>query len=951
MTYHRWMRRTGAFLSASLMLLAAACSTDTVVTATRSDTTAVVSDIEVDPDTRVLTLDNGLVVYLRSNDRPGSSASMRLAINAGSAMEGPDQSGVAHFLEHMLFNGTDQFPGNDLIDVLRGFGMEFGADINAYTSYDETVYELTVPLDDTDNLGIGLDVLQQWLTAATIDESEVTAERGVVLDEWRVRDQTLDGRVSAALEGLFLSETGYDDRQPIGTEDAIGAMTAEPMRRFYDAWYRPENAAVVVVGDFDVDEVEALVRARFDDVVGRGEMPQRPDLDIVPYTAAAAVVLTDPDEVKATVELTYPVPAKPTATTSALRSYLVNVLAFDIIANRLSDDATRGEAAFLSAASSNNDWVRGLRAPSVYVVAEADALDGTIDALIGEFERARRYGFDDNELARAVDVYRSGLQEDYDGRDTRQDSDYSSDFVGNFLELDQIGSAKAEFEAYTEVLDAVTADDVAAAFAAHVERSAPHLFISMPQDADAVPSEADLLGLLAAAGDREIKPRQETAAVGTQLMEAPQPVRETDSSTVADIPGFFLDATRLVFDNGAVVILNPTDISDGEVSVIASSPGGLSLLDEDDAFAAGYAVRVVTTSGLGDLDQVAVDTILGGASVDVSPYIDIVSEGFGGSTTTEDLELTFQLLHQYIAAPRFVQSALDVEKASDQPFIEDPTTDADFAAFDALIAARYGDSPYYRLLPTQAEFDAIELADVERVYADRFDGAGDWVFVMSGDFALSDATDLARRYIGTLSGGGSDEEWKNVEPALPAGVVATEVAAGTGEGGSLNLLYTADSDGSQREPVLAAMLNSVIDTRLTDHIREELGASYSPYASMSVNEAPVASVETYVSVSGDPDGLDELAVTVHEDFVDLATNGPSAAEFDAALAAMEQEYGYLNNPQLAMVLLAAESDPEAIDALLDEYDQLREITPEELAAFAARVLPVDRYIQVIQRPL
>ncbi|MGB8859733.1 MAG: insulinase family protein [Ilumatobacteraceae bacterium] len=952
------MRRTGAVFLVAMVLMAAGCASGPGVTtkgAVEAAPEAAVdgrSDdvIEVDPDTRVLTLDNGLVVYLRSNDRPGRSAEMRLAVNAGSAMEQPDQAGVAHFLEHMLFNGTEQFPGNDLVDVLRGFGMEFGADINAYTTYDETVYELTVPLGDADNMGTGLDVLAQWLSAATIDQAEVTAERGVVLDEWRVSDQTLDGRVGAALDAMFLTGTAYEGRQPIGNEAAIGEMTAEPVRRFYDSWYRPDNAAIVVVGDFDVDEAEQMVRDRFEPLAGRGDPPTRRDLTVLPYHDAAAVVLADPDEVQASVELTYPVPAEPTATVGELRDYVVTVLAFDMIANRLSDDITRGDASLLSAYTSNNDSVRSLNAPSVYTTADEASVNEAVDALVVEFERARRFGFDDNELTRAIEFYRSGLQASYDGRNTRSDSDFAADFVGNFLEHDTIGTAEAEYEAFSTVLDEITVDDVAAALAAHIEASSPHLFITVPQAADGVPAEADLLALLAAAGNRDIEPREAAAAVGEQLMAPPEPVEESDSSSFVDEPGYFLDATRLEFDNGAVVLLNPTDIADGDVAVEASSPGGFSVLPESDVFAAEYGVRVATSSGLGDLDQVAVDTILSGANVGVSPYVDLTSEGFSGNTTADDLELAFQLMHQYIAAPRFEQSALDSAKAQDQPYIDDPSADADFAAYNALMSARYGDTPYYRLVPTQAELDAIDLATAARLYSDRFGSVGDWVFVLSGDFDLDEATDLARRYVGTLDGDGAAEQWQPVEPDPPAGVVTEEVLAGTGDHASLSLLYTVASDGSDYEPLAAAMLNSVIDTRLTDHIREALGASYSPFAAVSVYGEPAATVETSVSVSGDPAGMADLASTVHDDLVDLATNGPSDDEYDAALAALQQQYSYLDNSQIAAMLLNAQRDEGVLDVFLGAYDELGRISQDELADFAARVLPADHYIQVIQRP-
>ena len=211
------------------MLVAGCASTDPGVVANEATPIAIVEDVAVDndPDVRVLTLSNGLTVYLRANDRPGGSAEMRLAINAGSGQEDPDQSGAAHFLEHMLFNGTEEFPANQLIETLRGFGMSFGADVNAYTSYDETVYELTVPTSDSSNLGIGLDVLREWLSAATIDRDQVDKEKGVVLDEWRQSDQSFDGRVANASEAMFLAGSGYEGHQPIGTEAAISAMTPE----------------------------------------------------------------------------------------------------------------------------------------------------------------------------------------------------------------------------------------------------------------------------------------------------------------------------------------------------------------------------------------------------------------------------------------------------------------------------------------------------------------------------------------------------------------------------------------------------------------------------------------------------------------------------------------------------------------------------------------------------
>ena len=394
-----------------------------------------------DPDVRILTLSNGLTVYLRANDRPGGSAEMRLVINAGSGQEESDQSGVAHFLEHMLFNGTAKFPENDLIDTLRGFGMAFGADVNAYTSYDETVYEVTVPTSDDSNLGTGLDVLHEWLSAATIDSEEVEKEKGVVLDEWRQRDQTLDGRIGDAIEAMYLTGTGYEGRKPIGSDVAINAMTPDVLRRFYDTWYRPDNAAIIVVGDIDVDDVEAEIRERFESVTARGDTTPRTDPTLGTFGATDASVLVDPDATTVDVEVSLPGPYGADGSIAWLRHDTMISLAFDMISTRLNDDIARGLATFTDASVGNNGAVRWLDAPSLTVTGEPDQLASSLEAVTREFERARRYGFDDTELQRELRGYRSSLQAQFDASDTVQDVEYISDYVAHFLSGQSIPDA------------------------------------------------------------------------------------------------------------------------------------------------------------------------------------------------------------------------------------------------------------------------------------------------------------------------------------------------------------------------------------------------------------------------------------------------------------------------------------------------------------------------------
>lgn len=944
-------RRVTALLVAGVTLLAACSSAPGVEVARRDQGSIVVEGaIPVDPDTRIVTLDNGLVVYLRHNDRPGDHAEMRLVIDAGSGVETAEQSGVAHFLEHMLFNGTERFPANELIGVLRNFGMEFGADVNAYTSYDETVYQLSVPLDDASNLGTGLDVLAEWMGAATIAEDEVVAERGVVLDEWRVRSQSSDGRYWAAIEEQYLGVSEYARRSPLGSDNAIKSMTSVPLREFYDTWYRPDNAAVVVVGDIDVDKVEQMVRGRFEAMEPRGGSVPRPQLQLGQFDQAQATAFSDPDVVTTSIALGLPGPSSIAADITDLLDSTALGIAFDVIGNRLADDVSRGAASFASAGVAGFASVRPLAAPGLYVDASGADTEAAIDAALVEVERARRYGFTDREMQRVLTQYRTELDSLVASADTVGDGDYADQAVGHFL----VGTAMPPSEWLRDALlpmyDSIETADVERAFEAWLAASAPHLLVTVPLDVD-VPTEEELLAAIdALPGRDDITPRADNEDVGDALMTAPEPVEETEREPHLTRPEFLLDSERLEFANGLVLILNSTDITSERVVIDAMSPGGLSAVDDASLWAARYSTLVATQSGVGELDAVELDTVLGSADFAIEPYLTANHEGIYGDAATADLELVMQLIHLYFTAPRFSQTALDSVLDTDRPYIADPLSDPDFASYDAFVRARYGGDERYLLVPTAAQVDAVTLASVERAFRDRFSNVSDWVFVLSGDFDSDEVVDLARRYLGTLVGDGGKDDLGPGAPSMPAGITDVTVKSGTGDTASLSLYFSVAADGSRYESVYADLLTQVVTNRLTTHIREELGASYSPYAATYLPRPPDLLVETYVFVSGAPADMERLADVLRADLRELTTTGPSDEEMAAALAAVQEDYRLFSNEQLADLLVTAIPDEEKL-ALYEGRDAAAgEISADELAAFAARVLPRDQFVQVVQLP-
>lgn len=933
------------------MLAAGCASTDPGVVA--RDATPITSSngapVLDDPEVRILTLSNGLTVYIRSNNRPGGSAEMRLAVNAGSGQEDADQSGTAHFLEHMLFNGTTEFPANDLIATLRGFGMEFGADVNAYTSYDETVFELTVPTTKSTNLGTGLDVLREWLSAATLDPKQVESEKGVVLDEWRQRDQSFDGRVAKTSEAMFLTGSGYEGRQPIGTDTAINAMTPELLRRFYDTWYRPDNAAILVVGDIDLDDMEAEIRDRFEPLTPRGEATQRTEPALGTFGSAAATVLVDPDATTGDVEVTLPRPFVADGSIESLRHDTLISLAFDMIATRLNDDISRGLAPITSASVGNNGVVRRLDAPSVMVSGEPGQLSATLDSVTAEFERVRRFGFDSGELDRTLRDYRSQNQAEFDSSDTVQDIDYISRYVDHFLVGLTIPTADESFQIYNSIYDEVTPEAVGQAFNNLLGDAAPHVMVVAPDSLADVPTETDVLDRIAALPTIDLTEREATAAGDSTLMTPPEPVEETSSKPL-DTDGAFIAPTMLTFENGAQVVLNPTSIADNDVYLSATSPGGLSLVADADVPDALNAVSVVTSSGIGDLDAVALDTALSGAAIELYPSIDQTSENFVGTSTTDDLERLLQMVNLYMSAPRFDSVALESTVETLQSYVDDPNSDPDLAEYIAYTDARFGSEPRFRVIPTQEELAGLDLGAIERVWRDRFTNASDWVFALSGDFDIDVATDLVRRYFGTLAGSGTTEQYKDFQPDPPSSVVTREVHAGTGNKGSLTFDWTTPIPDPATDSVYADVLTSVLNIRLTDHIREALGASYSPSASVGLNIEPDQLVESFLNVTGDPTNIAKLSSVVIDDITSLRSAGPTTEEFDAAIAEIDKNYSYFDNQTIGALLAKAPDKPELITQFRDRPGVLHDITPSTLQTFINAVLPVDRYIEVRTTP-
>ena len=899
-------------------------------------------------------LGNGIRYYVRENDNPGAKADLRLAVRAGSADEFGPSTGLAHFVEHMLFNGTEQFPENELIDVLRSFGASFGPDVNAYTSYDETVYSLVVP-NDEQTVELGLTVLDEWLTATTFDPEQVVAERGVVLDEWRVRTQTSNGRLFQVATDMFLVDTPYDGRIPIGTAASISDVEAPELVEYYDAWYRPDNVAIVVVGDIDVDEIEDDLERIFGDAEPRSdELRARADRTFDTFDDADVRFHLDPDQRTVDVEVTLPLPAFESDGEAALRAELIDEMIFSILVQRLDRDVAEGIAPFDDVSPGTNSIVTGLDAPALYAFTDADRAADTLTSLLDEYQRTAEFGFTQDELDTARDNVAAFFRTRFDGRESTQDTVYADQYVEHFLRGTPYPSIDDEFAIVTDLLDEVTVDALGARFDARWANAAPQVIISAPEAvAGSLPTQDAVLDIVASTGARPVEPRDDLRALPDEPVERPEPIEPLSIRSIIEGGYAFFDPIELTYPNGVRVRLNPNEIVTGQIYFQGSSPGGSSLVDDDDVVDALYAADIVTTSGVAEFNQAELSQILTGTDVEVGASVSPYTENFLGSAATVDAETMFQLLHLYMTAPRVDQVAVDQLIAAERPVVADPSIDPGAAENDALVDTRYEDELRYTVLPPLEEFDTLDVDGVERVWNERYGDAGDWTFVFSGDFDVDTMIELSSSYLGTLPGTSTVERPIDVSPAPPATVIATEVIAGTGDTASVSMLFTSEVDALG--PSLAAhadVVSSLVSARLTDVVREELGDSYSPYIVTYPTTDPEPVVETYVNISGSPDRIGRIAELVTAELDDLATDGPTDGEFANALAQIEERYDFVDNGQFIDALVDDALDPEGrpVTDYLERFFVLGDVTPSSTRAYVAEHIPTSAFVQVTVRP-
>lgn len=911
--------------------------------------------LALDPGIRTGTFANGLTWYVDRNQEPQGRAEMRLVVDAGSALEDEDQRGFAHFLEHMLFNGTERFEKNEIISFLERSGMRFGVGLNAYTSFDETVYTLTIPTDSMDLYATAFDVLEDWATSATISEEEVDRERGVIMEEWRARQQSAQGRILEQIIPAIAYDSRYADRLPIGDTAVVQRGSAERMRDFYETYYRPDRMAVIVVGDVDVEQTVAMLEEHFAGLENP-DAPAPPNtFEVPPHSQTLVRSVTDPEYPVSTVEIDFKVPAQPLETRADFERQIAEQLFAAMMNARLSEVAREQDAPFLAAQVYRSGFVRPVEIVGIQAQIESpEAVAEGLEGLLREVERVRRFGFTPGELDRArADVLR-GYERAFNERETTSSGARAAQLVSLYLEDEAVPGAEAEYALAQEIVPALTAADVNA-LADELLREDNRLVLATLPDRPGQdePTDAELRAVFEAAQAQiaaaELEPYDDAVEAGGLVPDGLTPAAVAERAELAAA-----DAVELTLANGVRVRLKPTDFKTDEVVFTATSPGGLSRVSDADFFAGSIASRIAAESGAGELDRTDLEKVLAGKTIGVAPYIGETDEGFNGSFEPDEAETAMQLIYAYFADPRFDSAALSQFQAQLAGVIPNLDGVPNIAFQRAQAEALYPGNVRRRPVPTVEEVQALTTEQLERLYADRFADASDFVFTFTGAFDVERMTELAQLYLGNLPATPRDDApvAANV-PAPVEGVTTRDVYAGAAPQSTVSIQFYGPFDFAPSERLAHQAMVEVLGIQIREDLREERGGVYSPAVRGSRSDVPRDEQQVTVQFTCDPDRTDELAGAVLEQVERLRQNGPSEENMAKVKEQLRRtrETSLRTNPFWVSTLDFYALRPGEDLADVAAFDaRVAGLTADDVQQAAQRYLDLDGYARFVLYP-
>jgi len=929
----------------------AAQATDQKANAAQASTEAVVAPLPVDPEVTIGELSNGLRYYIRTNAEPERRVELRLVVKAGSLQEDDDQRGLAHFLEHMAFNGTKNFEKQELIRYLESIGMSFGADLNASTTYGNTTYKLTVPTDVEGALETAFQIMDDWAQGITLDPEEIEAERGVILSEWRAR-LGAGTRVRARTDSVLLGSSRYLDRHPIGLPERIETATREEIARFYRDWYRPDLMAVIVVGDVEKERVEGLIRKHFGKLRVPRRKRERIAYSIPEHEEARFSIVTDPELTGSSVQVIQKYRPKPVNSVERIRDGIVESIFTAILNERLRQIATRSDAPFLGASTGFEGYVGGMNIHHVITVrVRDDSIISGFRAALTEVERIAQHGVKPDELNRQKRTLESQYRHALITRSKTSSATYANAYVSHFLSGRTPSTIEASIALSRTLLEGITEEDVAAL--ARNWKSHENLVViaAVPEKPGVVPpTREELLAVLEEVANTVLasEPGELLAAEDLEIMPTPPtPGRVVEEQFVRE-PGI----TVWTLSNGARVLLKPTDFRPDQVLISGYGWGGSSVVDDDALRDATLARFLPAISGLGTFSSADLRKAVVGKVLSIGMGIDGYTQTVSGRSTRRDLETFLQLLHLHFTSPRIDEEAIKAWKRRQIAAIEGRVASPEAHFEDTLRLALTQNHPRSRTL-TAADFEAMDPQRALEIYRERFADPGGFTFVFVGDFEPDSIRPLVETYIGGLPTQRGTRGWRDIGIRPPSGVVEKEFRFGREPRARTAIVFHGPFVHSEDDQLALGAMARILGTRLRERLREALAGTYTVNVSVQLHSVPESRYAVQITYDAAPERVDEMRRAVFDEIERLRKAGPTSEE----IARLREEFARqfelaLKNNQFWLTLITRYDQIERPLSDLAHYSEgaMSRLTAELVSDMCRQYLDPRRYVRVTQLP-
>lgn len=832
------------------------------------------SAIPVDPNVKIGKLDNGLTYYIRQNPKPEDKVELRLVVNAGSILEDEDQLGLAHFMEHMCFNGTANFEKNELVDYLQSIGVQFGAHLNAYTSFDETVYILPIPSDDPEKLEKGFQIIEDWAHNALLEAKDIDEERGVVLEEYRLR-QGADDRMLKNYLPKVLNGSRYVDRMPIGTKESLETFDHESIRRFYKDWYRPNLMAVIAVGDAEVAVLEEKIKAHFGGLKNPENEKERLEFDVPNHDETLIAIETDKEAAFSRVQILYKDldQAKQDETLEDYRHSMVESLFSQMINNRLDELRNSENPPFVFGYTYHGGtWARTKEAYQSFASTSESGQLTALKALLEENERVKRFGFTQGELNRAkVDIL-ARLEKSFNDKDKTESNRLVGEYIRNFLENEPIPGIEWEYNFQKMVMPSIQLDEVNALIKEYLKESNRVVVLTGPEkDGLETPTEDQVKAILEAVEKEDLQPYEDKEVAASLITEALPAPGKVESS----ISNETLGTTTVTLSNGATITYKKTDFKNDEILFSAFSYGGFSLYSDEDYKATVFANGGLPEAGVNNFSKTDMDKVLTGKIVSVSPSIGSYSEGFSGSASPKNLEELFQLTYLYFTALNKDQEAFNSFINKQKAFLGNILANPQIYFQIELGKFLNGDNPRYVGFPTPEEFEKADYNLAYEKYQERFRDAGDFHFYFVGNIDENELIDYATKYIGALSSTNSNENYVVREFRPLSGSHEKIIEKGKDPKSTVRIIYQGETDYNGEEALALKSLGEALTIKLVEKLREEEGGVYGVGANGSMNKIPYGWYNLTINFPCGPENVEKLKAAALNQVEALVNNGPS----------------------------------------------------------------------------